>query len=253
MIKRHDEIILREISTAIRATSGCVAPLFHVSKNSTPQLLGSSVLIDISGNLLLCTAKHVLETAQFPLYINGPSSLEILLGEFYRSQHHDIAVLLLTLEQIRSFQKYTPLPESRIANQTQTEACHYVEFIGYPETKNRVSPNKYKLPNRLYSFGCAELRISQAEVRFKFTKMNRDTETNLRVQAPNLPGVSGGPIMGVSLSSDSTIKGNPDPKLIGIFTDHIKESNEVFGPTAAILIAAIKEGWSIKLPSLLDR
>jgi hypothetical protein len=58
--------------------------------------------------------------------------------------------------------------------------------------------------------------------------------------------------MGVSLSSTSTIYGNPEPKLIGIVTDHIREANEVFGPTAAILIASIKEGWNIQLPSRLD-
>jgi hypothetical protein len=59
--------------------------------------------------------------------------------------------------------------------------------------------------------------------------------------------------MGVSLRSESTMRGNPFPRLIGIATDRPEGSNEAFGPTAAILVATIKEGWHIALPSRLDR
>lgn len=253
MIKPPGEFFIQEIRKAVNAHLGCVSPLFHMIESGSPQLLGSSVLINISDSIFLCTAKHVLETAQSRLYINGPSELEVLNGEFYRSKQYDIAVLKLTPEQILSFRKYTALSEDHIANQAQTNICHYVEFIGYPETRNRVSKNRYKFPNRIYSFGCIVLQISSEAVRFKFNKKNKDAESRLRVISPNPHGVSGGPIMGVSLGSESTIRGNPCPRLIGIATDYPEGASEVFGPTAALLIATIKECWHISIPSRLDR
>jgi hypothetical protein len=253
MVEQPGGFFVREIRKAIDALLGCVAPLFHVTETGEPELLGSSVLIKISDSVLLCTAKHVLEAAQSSLHINGPSVLEVLTGEFYLSKQHDIAVLKLTSEQCITFKKYTPLSEDHIANHTQTETCDFVEFIGYPGTRNRANRIRHKFPNRLYSFGCTGLCITPEEVHFKFTKYNMDAKSRLRVRSPNPHGVSGGPIMGVSVRSESTLKGNPHPRLIGIATDSKEGTNEVFGPTSALLIATIKEGWHIPIPSRLDR
>lgn len=253
MIEQPSKLFIQEIRKAVNALLPCVTPLFHVMENGEPELLGSSVLVNISGNVLLCTAKHVLETATSSLYINGPSKLEVLTGNFHRSKQHDIAVLKLTPEQVVTFRNYTPLSEDHIANKTQTMACHYVKFIGYPETRNRLNRIRRKFPNRIYAFGCTRLRITPEEVRFKFDKHNMDATSHLRVRSPNPHGVSGGPIMGVSMSSESTIKGTPYPRLIGIATDYPDKSNEVFGPTCALLLATIKEGWPLPISSRLDR
>lgn len=253
MIEQPGQLFIREIRKAINTLLSCVIPLFHVNEKSEPVLLGSSVLVDISNNVLLCTAKHVLDDAQSSLYINSPSGLEDLFGNFIRSKQHDIAVLKLSAEQVVTCRNYSPLSEDHIANSVQTMDCHYVEFIGFPGTRNRPDPIRRRFPNRIYSFGCTGLRVSQENVRFKFSKHNMDATSRLRVRSPNPHGVSGGPIMGVSMSSESTLKGNPFPRLIGIATDYLACSNEVFGPTSTILIRTIKEGWDIPLPSRLDR
>jgi len=252
MIKSAGEILVSEIRAAVDQLKECVTPLFDVNDKGEAELLGSAVLISLSDETYLCTAKHVIDGNQTStLYFDGPSKLEVLEGGFQVSKEHDVAVLKLTPEQATAFQKYQPLREDEVANQSQTEASNYVEFLGFPETKNRKLYKQNKIKGLLHANGCTVIEITSARVRVSFDrKRNLDAKTRQRVTAPDPHGMSGGAMFGAAMDNN-TIEGKPRPRLIGLSTD--KPSNaEVFGSTIAIVLAIIRDGWHVTLPSRLD-
>lgn len=252
IIKSAGEILTSEIRDAINILKGCVTPIFSVNEKGEAQLLGSAVLLDINGEIFLGTAKHVIdENKKSTLYFDGPHQLEVLEGDFYSSHDHDVAALKLMPEQVSAFKKYSPLTTNKIANLRQAASCKYVEFTGYPESKNRKIYQRNMLKNEIYSFGCTVISIDETRVRLNFNKKrNIDAKSRQRVTSPDLYGLSGGAMFGVTVDTD-TIEGKPFPRLIGISTDW-PNSSEVFGSNIAVVIALIRDAWQIELPSGLD-
>ncbi len=245
--------IISEIREAIEDLRTCITPIFDVNEKLEAELLGSAVLIEVVDEKFLCTAGHVIEgNKSSTLYFDAPSRFEILEGEFYRSADHDVAVLQLTLEQAEAFQKYTFLNEEEIASQHQVEACEYVEFIGYPETKNRKIYGENKIKGLVQSNGCTVIEATETRVRLNFNrKRNLDAKSKQLVKAPDPHGMSGGAMFGVPSNSD-TVEGNPQPHLIGISTDWPKEKLEVYGTSISIVLAIIRDAYAIDLPERLD-
>lgn len=252
LIKSPGEIIVKEITDAVAAFKACVTPIFDVNESSEPELLGSAVLIEVASEIYFCTAKHVIDkNTNSSLYIDGPAELQILTGEFFTSDGHDVAVLKLTSDQIKELNKYTPLQTDDIATQSQTLASKYVVFIGYPETKNRKLYQQNKLERHIQLNGCKPIEITTAKVHVSFNqKKNIDTHSRKRVTAPDPHGMSGGAMFGGTVNS-ATIRGNPRPKLIGISTD-CPNANEVFGTNISIVMAIIRDGWNGTLPARLN-
>ena len=92
--------------------------------------------------------------------------------------------------------------------------------------------------------------LKRVRVSFK-RKRNLDAKTRKRVQAPDPHGMSGGAIFGTPMN-DATIKGKPNPKLIGIMTDCPPSSNEIFGPSTAIVMAIVRDAWGKAIPVRLQ-
>lgn len=252
-IKPAGHILTDEARHAIDAVKGCVTPIFDVNEKREAELLGSAVLIEIAEEFFLCTAKHVIDdNKDSTLYTDGPAEFEILEGDFYASQKHDIAVLKLTTAQRHSFKKYRPLRADDIANQTQAAASKYAEFVGFPETRNRKVYKQNKIAGEIYAIGGMILEVTDAKVRVSFNrKRNIDAVTRKCVTSPDPHGMSGGAIFGIPMNA-TTIEGTPQPKLIGICTDWLESSPEIFGPNIAIAMAIIREGWQITLPPRLN-
>jgi len=208
-------------------------------------VLGSAILIALAGAVFLCTAKHVIAAnATSTLYIDAPTGLEILAGDSYRSEDYDIAVLRLSPEQ-------TTLQTDHVGNQVQAEACKYVEFIGFPASKNRRVYQRDQIAGLLHSNGCTVIEITPARVRVSFNrKRNIDAGTRQRVTAPDPHGMSGGAMFGVPVNA-ATIGGKPQPKLIGVSTDS-PDPNEVFGTNIAVVMAVIRDACNIEPPVRLN-
>lgn len=251
-IKSAGQILIEESRQAIDALKGCVTPVFDVNDKGEAELLGSAILIALAEAVFLCTAKHVIDAnAASTLYIDAPTGLEILAGDFYSSEDHDIAVLRLSTEQTALFQKYSPLQADHVGNQIQAEACKYVEFIGFPASKNRKVYQRNQIAGLLHSNGCTVIDITPARVRVSFNrKRNIDAETRQRVTAPDPHGMSGGAMFGVPMNT-ATIGGKPQPKLIGVSTDN-PDPNEVFGTNIAVVMAAIRDAYNVALPPRLN-
>jgi len=252
-LKNPGKIMLQEIRHAIDDLKLCVTPIFGADDKSKAVLLGSAVFIEIADKVFLCTAKHVIdENISTTLYMDGVSRLEPLEGDFYSTDDHDVAVLKLSPDQIAMLQKYAPLKEDRIGNQVQASNCKYVEFMGFPESKNRAAYKATKIKGLIYSNGGIAKEITPTRVHMTFDrKRNIDATTGQRVKAPDPHGMSGGAMFGVRVNDD-TIKGKPSPLLIGIATDWPEGSKEVFGTNIAVVMAIIRDVWQTALPPRLD-
>ncbi len=76
IVKPAGQILVQEMRRAIDRLCGCVLPIFDVNERREAELLGSGVLVEISGSTFLCTAKHVIDhSAASDLYISGPDKL----------------------------------------------------------------------------------------------------------------------------------------------------------------------------------
>jgi hypothetical protein len=215
-------------------------------------LLGSGVLVEICDSTFFCTAKHVVDhSTASDLYIYGPNKLEPLVGIFRSTEEHDVAVLRLSPEQTMLLQRFSPLRAEHIASESEALASKYVEFIGYPATKNRKIYLKNMLENFIHSNGCTVVEINASRIRVAFDqKRNIDAKTRQLVQAPDPHGMSGGAMFGVPMNA-ATLIGNPAPKLVGITTAK-PDSKEVFGTNIAIALAIIRDSWSTVLPERLN-
>jgi hypothetical protein len=252
LIKPAGRILVEEMRQAIDRLRGCVIPIYDTNERQEAELLGSGVLINISENMFLCTAKHVVDrSASSGLYIAGSDKLEPLVGTFQSSQEHDVAILKLAPEQVSLLQRFSPLLTEYVASEAETQASAYVEFVGYPATKNRKVYNKNMLKNFIQANGCKVVSIDGWRVRIAFNeKKNIDSKTRGRVQAPDPHGMSGGGMFGVPMDQ-ATILGRPVPKLIGISTDQ-PNSQEVFGATITIALAIIRDSWGTVLPERIN-
>lgn len=252
-IKPAGQILIDEARQAIDALKGCVTPIYDVNDKLEAELLGSAVLIEVSGETFLCTAKHVIDdNKNSPLYIDGPTKFEVLEGDFYSSKEHDVAVLKLTPTQKKMLKKYPPLGADHIANQDQAFDSKYAEFVGFPETKNKKVYRQNKIAGQMYAIGGMIIEVTSAKVRVSFDrKRNIDSVTRKPVTSPDPHGMSGGAIFGIAMNA-STIKGAPRPKLIGISSHWLESSKEIFGPSIAVAIAIIREAWQIGIPAWLN-
>jgi hypothetical protein len=195
-----------QITDAVAGFSGCVAPIFDVNDKLEAELLGSAVLMAVAGEVFLCTTKHVIDgNANSSLYVDGPTKFEILVGDFFTSTEHDVAVSKVTPAQIGTFSKYTPLRADDIATQLHTAASKYVAFVGYPETKNRKVYKRNELHKHIQLNGCKPIQITETRVRLSFNqKRNIDAKSRHRVKAPDPHGMSGGAMFGATRAAIET-------------------------------------------------
>lgn len=124
-------------------------------------------------------------------------------------------------------------------------------FVGYPETKNRKVYQQNKIKGLVQCNGCKVIEVTDERVRLPFNrKSNIDTRSRQRVTSPDPHGMSGGAMFGVAVNAGA-IEGTPSPKLVGITTD-CPNAHEVFGPSIAIIMAIIRDGWQVALPPCLN-
>ena len=255
LLKSAGQYLIEEAREAITELQTCVVPLFNADEDGKAQLLGSAILVDVEGEIFLCTAKHVLDECKKDrsyLYIAGPTELEPLSGSFRVSNDGlDSAVLKLTATQAKRFRDAQPLKADSIGNQVQAERCKYVEFMGFPATKNKRSVKRFVLKRRIQANGCTVKAITPQEVRVKFTKKrNIDATSRKRVTAPDPHGMSGGGMFGIMMT-DATVKGKPKPLLIGISTT-VPNATEVYGTNIRIAMAIIRDDYGVHLSQRLD-
>ena len=216
-----DKLIKNAEQTAGRYTH----PMFTVGHNSKPDLIGTSVIIELDNKIYLLTAAHVLTSAAsmniIAIGLEGkitPISTEWFFAEQLDGVEFDVAFTELSAELAAEVEA---LPSSNLLHTEPNQGEHFCLVNGYPSSKNKPSkalrqPSKYA--SKSYSF------VSYLNYDFdQWDDVNKDPEWHYCSahgrkqgnQAPLKPnGLSGGGLW--------VIPNIAEPKLYlaGVYIEH---------------------------------
>ena len=239
-----------------------LVPIFHSSDLPKKfQQIGTGILVQLYGELLLLTAAHVTDqlhagelmvpTAEGFSPIEGYMMHIDLPPEIPRSQDTvDIAYFRITLQLAGLLSHhFRVLPHARAQVITSISELVVCSASGYPASKGKKDGEKYS--SEIFSFRGAvagpdvyqELGLhpeGNIIIQFK-RKEARDPETLKPFPTPGLRGISGGGIFawppGAELSSDWSL-----PKLVGIVHTFKEREGLIIGTTLLPLVAALGLG-----------
>src|SRR5579875_3000151 len=251
-VETAGKILAREIRQAVEALYDRVSPIYHVNDKDEAALYGSGVLLRIGTDSFLVTAKHVIdESTRSSLYVDGPSKLEPLEGDFFASPDQDVAVLKLNQAQLGVLTKYQFLEQDDIADNTFVSGCKYATCVGYPASKNKRFHDRHELRREIFSYSDAHLSVVQNQLHLGFRKRkNVDALTGGIVSAPDPYGMSGGAMFGTQINDD-TIKGHLHPKLVGILIEWHETEEKIVATPLPMVLAVIRDAFRITLPDRL--
>ncbi|SUI59185.1 hypothetical protein [Shewanella morhuae] len=219
------EVIDKLIKNAEQTAGRYTHPIFTVGHNSKPDLIGTSVIIELDNKIYLLTAAHVLTSAAsmniIAIGLEGkitPISTEWFFAEQLDGVEFDVAFTELSAELAAEVEA---LPSSNLLHTEPNQGEHFCLVNGYPSSKNKPSkalrqPSKYA--SKSYSF------VSYLNYDFdQWDDVNKDPEWHYCSahgrkqgnQAPLKPnGLSGGGLW--------VIPNIAEPKLYlaGVYIEH---------------------------------
>lgn len=252
MIEGAGKILTREIRETVEGFHNRIAPIYHVNDRGDAALFGSSVLLQIGADVFIATAKHVIdESTKSSLYLDGPTELEPLEGDFFACPERDVAVLKLNSDQVAILEKYRFLEEKYIATNDFISLAEYSVSVGYPASKTTRRHDKNELESQLFSYSNTSVEATNDIVQVPFRKRkNVDALTGAIVMAPKPHGMSGGPMFGVKIG-ERAIYGRPEPRLVGIIVEWEKHKQALLATPISIVLAVVRDAYSIALPQML--
>lgn len=140
-VSDHIHLSMKEVESVLNSFT---YPVFINSKNERPDLIASSVVINLDSRIFLITASHVLdqvENANSSFYIAKEGSFIALVGEFVHSvnkgkDHFDIAFIELSNKFVE-MNAINVLSESSLMINKNFEKVHLSLVHGYPCSKNK--------------------------------------------------------------------------------------------------------------------
>jgi len=244
------------------AFTNCLCALFGVSDRDEATLIGTAVPIEVAGNRFLLTAAHVLDNNSLSaLYVQIEGELSALLATeacktplppsgSREDDKVDVACIRLDEPFRNSLARVMFVDPKLIDVNHIARTDHRYTFMGYPSSKNRFMLKKRPLRLTAWSYTSrsaltqdyGQLGISTAtHICVPFDKERVLDESNQVITAPDMYGMSGGPVW--FHSTDGLFK------LAAIGTDHKRRSCKVLiGTGIAVFAAALAKQW----PNLKD-
>lgn len=154
-ISDHIHMVMKEIESELNSYT---YPVFVNAQNNRPDLIASSVAIEINSRVFLVTASHVLDKvsqANSPFYLGLNGKFVGLEGAFTRSvherkDHFDIAFCEL-LPAFVNANEIRFVVEDKLMRRRSFPSIHLSCIHGYPCTKNKQG-SALKGDNRFKSF-----------------------------------------------------------------------------------------------------
>jgi hypothetical protein len=166
----------KEALEALRATQKLlgkyVCPIYSLEDKGTPWVIGSGVLLQISGHRLIITADHVLQAATSELYLFAAdhSVQPLNFRPIVRSVEHDFACLELEESSFSLLSHFLFLsPIDLEVQKPETEELYIV--AGYPRSRNKPRRNAKTIKNEPFSFA----GIPADPPTYKLMKRNEET------------------------------------------------------------------------------
>ncbi|MFA0475124.1 hypothetical protein [Vibrio breoganii] len=239
------EVIDKLIKNAEQTTGRYTHPIFTVDHNSKPDLIGTSVTVELDNRIYLLTAAHVLSSAAsmniIAIGLEGKITTintEWIFAEQLDGVEFDVAFTELDTKLAAKVQA---LPSSNLLHTEPNQGEHFCFVNGYPASKNK--PRKAlrqssQYASKSYSF------VSYLKDDFQqWGEVSKDREWHYcsahgrkdggqAALKPN--GLSGGGLW--------VIPNIADPKLFlaGVFIEHYQDHKVSFSTRIDKVIEAIK-------------
>lgn len=215
----------------------CV-PLFHYDKKRSPEICGSSLLLQNVDRMYLVTAAHVLD----PLRVNEPiffySDSENIIqigGSFHSSSPHlknerngdkvDIAIWRIPDECISMMSTYQPVPISQLKPDGADRRGKTYGVVGYPCTLSKADFLKKTLTTKVLCYYNPAFELSE------YGKFGFDAKTHIIVKYDRKRVVS--PNGDQQISPDPHgLSGSP----LWIFFDQSREERVWMEPIVGIVV-----------------
>lgn len=227
-----------------------VTPLFSVTGKRAPDLVGSSVLLSLTGRYFLLTARHVI-TAFDGGTINAmaPPDFAPITGRILRvdpnadgSDKYDAAVFAIDLDRVTPAMRSSAIGIGEVLLEP-VQAQDVVQLVGYPSNRSRKIDGKtltptwfqwlgQRLKDEEYSAAALDARL---HVAFRFERERAMNERGEPSVSPALGGVSGSGIW--HMGSVTRASTESSAKLSAIFTDH--DGKRLIGTVARVHLEVI--------------
>lgn len=248
--------IQRMPMASLSALTKYMCPIYRVGLRGNPVLLGTAVPVEVSGESFLLSAAHVLDE-------NRDSTLYVFMGEELtpliapdsctntlpsmgtrEDDPIDIACMRLETETRRALDSVCFLkPRQLEVNEVSGAGCAYT-FMGYPHAKNGPRWGKQSLRPDPWSYSCPSVPKQdykklgyspRTHVIVPFDKRQVLNADGRIVEAPDMKGMSGGPVWRYSASGV--------PKVAAIGTDHKRRGKILVGVRMDIFIEVLGCHW----------
>lgn len=232
-----------------------------VYEGEVPILIGSGTLISCGMNYYILTAAHLFEEHELDEFhiFTGQNSIP-LEGDFIYTDinqsieaSNEFCLVKLKVDQVKEFTDFKFADLAGILPLQTASKSNVLFFVGFPWKKNRA--NKYNKKHKLSSYVFYNLEeINHNNPRFNVythCAIVIDTRTNKcinekqqKVTAPELKGISGGPIF--IINSDISSNRNKNI-LVGICIEYDKKSQVMYGIRLSKILDLLQaEGYSLR-------
>lgn len=164
-----------------------VIPLFRIPSNKRPELIGTALLVNHSGNSYMVSAKHVIDNMIHPstlyYYVDRDKLMQlfgnvihtIAPSSFKGQDSYDIAVVRLQEESRPPYPGVSKdaIPSSFLKSIDLPRVGKEYIITGFPASKSRANPNRKQLKSDPSSFGVASANPAQ------YLSLNLQHETHL--------------------------------------------------------------------------
>ncbi|ENK2265388.1 hypothetical protein HJ055_15950 [Vibrio parahaemolyticus] len=159
MSLKEEKVIENLIKNAEQTAANFTYPIFTVGRNDKPDLIGTSVIIEVDGTVYLLTAAHVLDVAKsmgmIAIGVNGqiiPINSEWVFASQLDGMEFDVAFTELNLDLVNKVQV---LPSSNLLSVQPDKGEHFCFVNGFPASKNKQNQALRltdKFASKSYSF-----------------------------------------------------------------------------------------------------
>ncbi len=263
--KEREEQLRRRIAQVEDTAQSAACPIYGI-KDRDATLVGSAFLLNVSGDMVLVTAAHVLEwKREYALHAPGDSIAVPFEGTAYRTTasgidgkpdfKQDIAFVVLTSPAMVSGARVLRVDDLD-TNDFPAHQTLY-GFVGFPETQNRPKPGRRLRPSSVIytsvpASGSVYSNLGYDQRTHFAVEFEREhlLSRNLQVATGPKPyGISGGPVWRLGNLADIEA-GKAAPKVIGIGIEWHNELRVLVGVRMSLVIEAMGEAVPMYRPFL---
>jgi hypothetical protein len=235
------------VNAEIEKVRHCIIPIIGAKTKATdekirPAVVGSAVAFSYRNEKLLVTAYHVLvDNENTALSIFGADrQSRPLYGDFLTSEEHDLAVKVLSKDEV-DYLSHIPFLNDPNLKAPTTGERFYASVVGYPATAAKLM-DSVTLDTRMEAYSNFANMGADGIISVRFDKKLGAHSEIGHVTPRDQYGKSGGAIFGMRVSGRNVTPGE-NAKLVGIASRWKAKQKVIDGPSVGLLMRLLDENF----------